>query len=236
MNLVAYRIINNYSIIKPRSFCPNCKKQIRWFENVPVFSYVFLGGFCSECKLKISFLYPLIELLTASLLTYIFLNISSKYLFAYFIYLSCMIVSIRTDWQYMLISRYCTLFIIPVALVLSYIGLLDISFYNSLTGSIFGYFILWATAKIFYYFKKQEGMGQGDLELLATIGAFTGIVGAWAALLIGSLLGSFFGLIFAFKIQQFKNIKIPFGPFLIAGSILYLLKFKHLFNYLILYS
>lgn len=222
LNALAYRFIFGYNVAWPRSFCPHCKKQLQIRDLIPVISWIALKHSCRSCKKSISFLYPAIELLTALLLTGMILTINSSYFIAYTLFISALIIVIRTDIETMLISRFTTLFIIPVAFIFSYFNLLSISLISSITGAFLGYALLWAMGRLFYYLKRTEGLGEGDAELLATIGAFTGPLGLWIALLIGSLLGAFVGL-FLYAHGKIKaNTKIPFGPMLAIGSLCYI--------------
>jgi len=223
LNVVAYRLINNTSIILPRSHCVSCKHTLNCFDLIPVFSWLFLGGKCRYCTAPISLLYPLIEVLTAVLAVALYHYISTDYFFSYALFFSALIVSIRTDLEYMLISRLASLCLIPVGIGLSTIGLLPISVMQSVTGAAFGYTLLWCTAKIFAVLTKKEGIGEGDFDLLAMIGSFTGILGAWMSLTIGSISGSLLGIAYILITKKGSNAKIPFGPFLALGAIIYVL-------------
>jgi leader peptidase (prepilin peptidase) / N-methyltransferase len=140
-----------------------------------------------------------------------------------FIFVSALIITIRTDLETMLISRFASLFLVPIGFLSSYFGMIPISLKDSLLGFICGYGILFVVSKIFYFFRKQEGIGQGDLELLGFIGAFLGILGCWFSLFFGSILGSFVGIGYIIHRRKIAALKIPFGPFLALGAILYLL-------------
>lgn len=129
----------------------------------------------------------------------------------------------------MLISNLSTLAIIPFGLLFSFLGLLPINFIQSFAGCILGYLILWSLNKIFIFIKKQEAIGEGDFDLLATIGAFTGIYGIWISLFFGSLLGSIYGLIIL-SFNKNLNQKIPFGPWLSFGAIIYILIQNYIFG------
>lgn len=122
----------------------------------------------------------------------------------------------------MLISRLCTLYLIPVAFIFSYFGLLPITLQQSIWGAILGYFSLWAVAKIFYLARKKKGMGEGDFELLATIGAFLGPIGVWFSIMLASIFGTLVGLILIIAYKYKQDAKIPFGPFLAFGAIIYI--------------
>jgi leader peptidase (prepilin peptidase) / N-methyltransferase len=240
LNVLAYRLILGQSIVTPRSSCPQCKKLIAWYDNLPVLSWILLHGKCRHCKQSISFLYPFIEILTAVILSLLYVYIPLHYFFAYFIFFSGLIVTIRSDIETMLISRFATLFLIPFGLLMSSYKMLPISLRESICGVIFGYLFLLIINGIFKYIRKIDGIGDGDFELLAYIGSFTGIVGCWMSITIGSILGSLYGIAALFfvrhdyRTQFVQTTKIPFGPFLAFGAFIFVLIQKQIFNYLLL--
>jgi leader peptidase (prepilin peptidase) / N-methyltransferase len=157
---------------------------------------------------------------------------SSTYWFSYFIFFSALIVTIRSDLEAMLISRYATIFLMPLGWILSFMGWLPLSLGMSLLGSISGYFLLWIIATLFTWRTGKEGMGQGDLELLAFIGAFIGPFGCWITLLLASTIGAICGIIYMRISGQKSNTKIPFGPFLALGAMAFTLFQNYLSNWL----
>jgi len=223
LNVLGYRFIKKISIVSPRSFCPHCSSTITWYDNIPVFSWLALNGVCRNCKKSISILYPSIELLTALLLSLLYLWIPTHYFVPYFVFFSALIVTIRSDLEYMLISRFVTIFLIPLGLFFSMINLLPISIYESALGTVVGYSFLFTIRSLFNLLTGKEGIGQGDLDLLAFIGSFTGVIGCWVSLLVGSIVGSFVGLGYLLLYQPEEPAKIPFGPFLAAGAIGFIL-------------
>lgn len=228
LNSLAYRLVHDGAFSKTRSFCPACHYHIAWYDLIPILSWYFLHGTCRNCQQPISKLYPLIEFLT--IITGLGLVYTSlpEYLFAYLILFSALLITIRTDLQTMLISRFATIFLIPVAWILSLVHLgsyflLPITLVSSIQGAIFGYLILYLTNKFFWLLTKKQGMGEGDMELLAMIGAFTGVTGAWATLMLGSMLGSVVGIFLIYNTTHMSNSKIPFGPFLATSAMIYVL-------------
>jgi leader peptidase (prepilin peptidase)/N-methyltransferase len=199
---------------------------------MPVVSWFWLKGRCRYCGTYISFLYPVIELFTASLLLLLFYTVTSSYLLAYFIFFSALIITIRSDVETLLICRYATLGIIPLGILFSVVNLVPISFIESLLGIFMGYSLLWFVRAAFYYLTGKEGMGQGDLELLAAIGSFLGPIGVWITLLLGSCLGSIVGLIAIFTGFLKPDTRIPFGLFLAVGALIYVLTFKYIVFFL----
>ena len=212
------------SSIWPRSFCPACKTTIAWYDLVPVLSWVLLRAQCRRCKVSISWLYPFIELITALVFTLGVFRVEPQFWLGYGLLASALIVTLRTDIEYMLISRYTTIALIPVAFILSSLDLLPINLTASILGSLFGYSVLWVISYIFYKLRHVQGMGEGDLDLLATIGAFTGFTGAWISLLLGSIAGAVYSiyLVIRYKVPL-QTTKIPFGPWLCAGALIFML-------------
>jgi len=223
LNFLAHRLISGKNILSKRSICPSCKKSIAWYDNIPIISWIALKGHCRNCKKKISILYPFIELFTATSLTLLYKTVDSHYFFAYFIFFSALIVSIRSDLETMLLSRFVTLFLVPLGLLFSWLHLLPIGLIDSALGILLGYGFLFILSKLFYLLTKRDGLGQGDLELLAFIGSFLGIVGCWISLFLGSILGSIVGILYISIKKQPKTVKIPFGPFLAFGAICFVL-------------
>lgn len=142
-------------------------------------------------------------------------------------------VTVRTDLEQMLISRYVTFLLIPAGWILSAIDWLPISLYESVVGSILGYAILYIIAVTFERVTKRQGMGQGDLELLAFIGAFIGPAGCAMTLFIASTIGALFGIFYIAIFKQNKTTMIAFGPFLALGAMIYVLFENSLFSLLI---
>jgi leader peptidase (prepilin peptidase)/N-methyltransferase len=172
-------------------------------------------------------------LLTALSFYVLFAHVESSYWFAYTIFFSALIVTIRTDLEHMLISRYMSLYLVPVALVCSSAQLLPITLTESILGTLFGYGLLWIIRRIFYAVRKIEGLGIGDAELLAMIGSFCGPLGIWISLLFGSLLGTLFALVYLIIKREgnLRSVKIPFGPFLAFGAMIFVIFEYELHNF-----
>lgn len=222
LNVIGYRIIKS-EMPTGRSYCPHCHHTIAWYDLLPVISFLVLRGRCRHCHKVISWLYPFVELITAIIMTALIMNTSIIYFPAYFIFFSALIVTIRSDIETMLISRYVTLFLIPVGVLASYFKLLPISATESIVAAVVGGSCLWLIGHIFYLITNKVGLGQGDVDLLAFIGTFTGILGVWSTVLIASILGSIFGISFMISSGSKESIRISFGPFLAMGAIGYVL-------------
>ena len=223
LNVVGHRLLKDVSIIRPRSHCPLCKHTLAWYDLIPVISYFSLRGKCRYCKASISLLYPIIEAITALALTSLFILVPSHFIPAYLFFFSALIISIRTDLELMLISRLFTLCLIPIGVLFAATSMLPITPFDSILGAACGYGFLWLMANAFLLITGKHGMGQGDLELLAFIGSFIGVFGIWATLLLSTIIGSLIGLLYIKLARQSHTVKIPFGPFLALGAMLYVL-------------
>jgi leader peptidase (prepilin peptidase)/N-methyltransferase len=183
-----------------------------------------LRGSCRFCRKPISSLYPSIELITAISFFLLIQRTNPLYWPAYMLFFSALIVSIRTDLETMLISQLATIFLIPCAFICSYFGLLPLSLGESFFGSASAFSCLFSVSYLYFLLAKRVGLGQGDIELLAFIGAFLGFVGWWITLLLASCTGTIFGIfMMIYSRKSLIGIKIPFGPFLAIGAMLYVL-------------
>jgi len=233
LNVVAYRSIAGVPFLKKRSFCTSCKQVIAWYHNIPVFSWLFLKGRCAYCHKKISWLYPFIEVLTAVLMTALFFHlffasgigvftVQTFFTFlSYFVFFSALIVSIRTDMEALVIPQLFTIWLVPFGLIFAYYGSLRIHVLTAFLGALFGYGSLWFVAKVFKLVARKEGLGVGDMELLALIGAFLGPICVWTTIFIASISGLFFSAAYMIATKKKGDFKIPFGPFLALGAFLY---------------
>jgi leader peptidase (prepilin peptidase)/N-methyltransferase len=222
LNVVAYRALRRTSLFPP-STCPHCDSPLPWHHLVPLLSWLMLKGCCSFCKEPISWLYPLIEFITAIAFVGLFATTNFSYLPAYSLFFSALIVTIRTDLEAFLIMSLMTLWIIPLGLLASTLHWLPISLFSSALGALIGAVFLWAVRKSFWLLREQEGLGLGDIELLAAIGSFIGPFGVLITLLIGSLLGTLIGLgVLTFTTTK-DSVKLPFGAFLAFGALIFVI-------------
>ncbi len=228
LNVIAYRLIKEESLMG-RSRCIHCRHQISWYDNIPLVSYMILGGKCRTCHAPISFLYPLIEGLTTLAMVLLYYYIDGDYFVAYFLLFSSLIITIRTDIETMLISRFVILPLIPLGFIFSCSDHIPIIPLDSLMGAAIGYFSLWLISTLFYMVSGKEGIGDGDFELLALIGSFTGIFGVWVTLTLGSILGTLIGLTYLLATGTLKRYaQVPFGPFLALATIIYILSHEYI--------
>jgi leader peptidase (prepilin peptidase)/N-methyltransferase len=216
------------SIIRPRSHCPRCGHVLGVFENIPIFSFIFLRGRCRVCREKISFLYPTVELLCA------LLSIAAWYAFGepirYLIFLCLFIIPLVIvsfiDIFHMIIPDSISIggiFVgIAVYIGLNYkIGLLS-AIMDSVGGALAGGAVLFIIAFAYEKLRKAEGLGGGDVKLIAMLGAFLGIKSVIPILLFSSILGSLVGIVFILIYRKDTKTAIPYGPFLAASGLLYL--------------
>jgi len=214
LNVCICRLPNDESIVSPGSHCPQCKNPIRGYDNIPLVSYIFLGGKCRYCRRPISMQYPLVEGVTALASFFLFVKFgpSLQYLFL-FAFLCSLIVITVIDLYHQIIPDVISLPGIAVGL-LGALVLPQRSFLQAFLGMLLGGGSLFVVATIYQWVLKREGMGGGDVKLLAMIGAFLG----WKAVILTIVLSSFIGsvagiLLMVAKGKDFKYA-IPFGPFL----------------------
>ena len=220
LNVCICRLPKEESIIWPGSHCPHCKKPINFYDNIPLVSYFLLRGRCRYCKGSISLQYFLVEGITAlsSLFLVIKFGPSLSYL-VYFAFVSALIVITVIDLYHQIIPDSISLPGIAVGLLASLV-LPGITFWNSLVGALLGGGSLFIVATVYQWLFKREGMGGGDVKLLAMIGAFLGWKAVLLTILLSSLIGSVTGiLIMVMKGKDFKYA-IPFGPFLSLGAVI----------------
>jgi len=198
-----------------RSYCPQCKTQLKAWHNIPVLSYLFLRGKCAFCQSAISFRYPLIEVLTALLTLLLAVKFGPSIQFlAVCMMLWMLVVITMVDYDTYLIPDQLSLSLLWLGLFFS---LFDFSINPSeaISGALIGYLVLWAVFHIFKFITKKEGMGYGDFKLLAAGGAWLGAEPLILVLLVSSVSGLVFAVMqmAAGKSQK----KIPFGPYLSIG-------------------
>lgn len=222
LNVCIFRLPVNASIVKPLSQCPHCHHPIRFYDNIPLVSFIVLRGKCRDCGKKISWRYPLVELLTALLSLFLFLKFGLTLIFfVFFIFTAVLIVITFIDLDQQIIPDILTLPGIPVFFLLA-IFVVKIPWLEALIGLLIGGGVLFAIAFIYELITKREGMGGGDIKLLAMIGGFLG----WKSLIFILLVSSFTGAVVGITamIIKKKDMKyaVPFGPFLSAAAIAYL--------------
>jgi leader peptidase (prepilin peptidase)/N-methyltransferase len=208
-----------YTIVSPRSACPKCGHQITALENIPIISWLILGGKCSNCKTKISMRYPLIEALTGALIGLVAYKFGYAYsaLFA-FIFVFALVTLTFIDFDTQLLPDDITLPLLWLGLIFNISnGFTDLK--SAVLGAIFGYLILWSVYWLFKLVTGKEGMGYGDFKLLGAIGAWFGWQLLPAVILLSSVVGAVIGIGMIMFRGKTGNTAIPFGPFLALGGI-----------------
>ncbi|WP_122570869.1 prepilin peptidase [Pseudomonas viridiflava] len=209
-----------FNLILPHSCCPHCAHQIRPWENLPVVSYLMLGGKCSQCKAPISKRYPLVELVCAVLSAYVAWHFGFGWQTAAMLVLSWGLLAMSLiDADTQLLPDSLVLPLMWLGLIVNAFGLFT-SLNDALWGAVAGYLSLWSVFWLFKLITGKEGMGYGDFKLLAMLGAW----GGWQILPLTILLSSLVGAILGVIMMRLRNVEsgtpIPFGPYLaIAGWI-----------------
>ncbi len=222
LNVCIYRVPAGKSIVSPPSSCPHCGHLIRWYQNIPILSYLFLGGKCVGCRIRISLRYPAVETLTGllfALVLYCF-GFSSATL-VYWLFVSALVVIAFIDLDHQIIPDVISLPGIVVGFLCSFF-IPWLSWLDSLLGVVIGGGILLSIAWIYEKVAKREGMGGGDIKLLAMLGAFLGWKAVFPVIFIASLIGSLVGVPLMLLQKGNTKLAIPFGPFLAFAATVYL--------------
>jgi leader peptidase (prepilin peptidase)/N-methyltransferase len=229
LNVCIYRIPRSKSIVKPNSFCPNCEKPIEFYDNIPIVSYILLGGKCRHCGAKISKRYPFIELLTAVLYLIFYKKLGLTFeLFVTLLFVTLLIAIAFIDLEFQIIPDVLSIGGLVAGLVLALFRPMFLyldpkfGFLDALYGVLIGGGVLFVIAYGYQLITKREGMGGGDIKLLAMIGAFIGLKGGIFSLIAGSLLGTVVGIPMMLAKKQDTKYAIPFGPFLSLGAVIFL--------------
>jgi leader peptidase (prepilin peptidase)/N-methyltransferase len=228
-NVLIYRLPSNKKgIFFGRSNCPKCKKQIIWYDNIPLISFLLLQGKCRTCNKQISFQYFVVELLSG--LTFVLIFYSHQNIFdilllilIYLIFLNIFFI----DLKHFIIPDSLNILLAIVGFVKNFIPItitqFQISLQNSIIGGIVGFLLIYSIIFLYRHLKNREGMGLGDAKLMVGIGLLLG----WQSIPIILFLASILGLIFVIPslIKKTKKLttQIPFGPFIILSSVIFFL-------------
>jgi leader peptidase (prepilin peptidase) / N-methyltransferase len=212
-----------YGLAKPRSACPSCGHQIRWHENIPVVSWLWLKGRCASCKTPISARYPLLELSTALLFAAAgWRHGAQPVALMWCAVLATLVALTAIDWDTMLLPDQLTMPLMGFGLLAAALGW-TVPLDQAVIGLLAGYFSLWAINELFKRTMGKVGMGMGDFKLLAALGAWLG----WEALLPIVLMSSIIGAVVGIAMKLTSGLRpgnyVPFGPFLAgAGAVVIL--------------
>jgi len=221
-NVFIVRMPHDLSIIKPRCGCPKCENTIAWWQNIPVISYILLWGKCGFCKNSISIRYPIIEILTGFLFWCIYQKFGMTLLTpAFFIFVLWLVILSAIDLEHYILPDELTLSGVVLGFLAS-IFLGFIPWLDSFLGILIGGGILYAIAWSYEKWTKNEGLGGGDIKLLAMLGAWLGIKSILPIVVLSSFVGSFVGIFLLVFRRKNMRTAIPFGPFLAASAMLWL--------------
>jgi len=236
LNVVILRLPDeNASIVFPASHCPKCKKHISWYDNIPVLSFLVLGGRCRHCREEISWQYPLVEILMAALAYGLFTRFYIGVSFAiYFLFCAALLAIIFIDIHHQIIPDRISLPGIVLGLALAFVNP-HISWQESVLGALCGGGIFYAIAYGYYLLAGRVGMGGGDIKLLAMIGAFLGWRSLPFVIFSSALLGSVIGIGAMVKQRKGGKTQIPYGPFLAIGSYIYLFFQNEIYDMMVRY-
>jgi leader peptidase (prepilin peptidase) / N-methyltransferase len=235
LNVCIYRLPAGKSIVRPGSMCPVCNRGIAAYDNIPVISYLLLGGRCRRCKTPIPLRYPLVELITGFLALGIFIRFGlTPATLIFFVFSAALIVATFIDIDHRIIPDLITLPGIPAFFVASFFlphsNLIE-PLIRSVVGILAGGGSLFLVAWTYERLTGKEGMGMGDVKLLAMIGALLGWRGVLFTIFSGSSAGCLVGLLLMVKNRGGLKMAVPFGPFLSLGALLYVFWGPDLINW-----
>jgi leader peptidase (prepilin peptidase)/N-methyltransferase len=237
LNVCIYRMPRDLSIVAPRSFCPACEHMVAWYDNVPVLSYAVLGGRCRHCRKPIPVRYPVVEVLTAALFfAAVYRNGPTLLSLKLCTFAALIVGLIFTDLEERILPDEMTLggallglifaafvplkdgiagLFLPANVSVRWVSLCEAAF-----GALVLSALLWAVGAIYLRVRGREGLGFGDVKMVAMIGAFLGLHGALLVVVAGSMLGSVLGLLYIVLMRkQASSYELPFGTFLGAAAI-----------------
>lgn len=219
LNVCIHRIPLRESIIFPRSRCPKCGTEIRWYQNIPILSYIFLLGRCANCKTRISPVYPFVELLTAILFVLLWRKFGPTIPFVIYVLFACsMIVLIFIDYYHQILPHRITFPGIALGFASSFFNPY-ITPLQSAIGIVIGGLLPFIVLIVYRWVRKKEGLGHGDIFMLAMIGAFLGWKQVLIVLFLSSFVGALVGLFIIFAWKKGSDFALPYGTFLGAAAL-----------------
>jgi leader peptidase (prepilin peptidase)/N-methyltransferase len=219
LNVCIHRLPLGMSIVSPPSRCPSCGRFLSWSDNVPVLSYTLLSGKCRSCRAPISIMYPVVELITAVVFVAGYWWYGLTPLLAVRLLFACaMIVLFVIDLQHRILPNIITLPGIAIGFVCSFF--LAPGVISSLIGIAIGGGIPWAMYELWLLIRHEEGMGFGDVKMLAMIGAFLGWQLVLFTLMVASMLGSVVGVVMILSKKGSLKYALPFGTFLAVAALM----------------
>jgi leader peptidase (prepilin peptidase) / N-methyltransferase len=222
LNVCIFRLPAGRSIARPRSACLSCGNSIRWYDNIPIISYIILRGRCRGCGTLISLRYPVVELLTGLFALSVWMHFGlHTHALIYFVFITALLAVTFIDLDHRIIPDIISLPGIPIGFAASFF-LPQLSWMESFTGILVGGGTLLLIAVGYQLVTGKDGMGGGDIKLLAMIGAFIGWKGVLFTIMAASFTGTVVGIVIMLRTRKGISLAVPFGPFLSAGAISYL--------------
>ena len=218
LNVVIYRLPLGQSLVSPGSRCTTCGYQLRWYDNVPVLSWAFLGGRCRQCRAPISAQYPIVEIITALLFVLVvWLTPVGPLLVSRLILVAILVALFGIDLEHQILPNAITLPGIVIGLMFSFIA--PPGWQDALIGAALGAGVLYGIAGAYYLVRREEGLGMGDVKMLAMIGAFLGWKAVLVTLVLSSFSGAAIGLALIAAQRGGMKLALPFGTFLAVGAL-----------------
>jgi leader peptidase (prepilin peptidase)/N-methyltransferase len=237
LNVCVYRLPRDLSVVRPRSHCPGCEKQIAWYDNIPVLSYLMLGGRCRHCRERIPLRYPMVELATAAAFALCVAKLGLTWPGVKFAMLSAILITlIATDLEERILPDEFTLGGAVLGVVLSGVVLLDpglatflvigslglrwSSVVESLTGALLASGLIWGFAAVYGKLRGRDVLGLGDVKMIAMLGAFLGLEEALLILCVAGFVGSLAGVIYIMAAKKdWSTYELPYGSFIGAAGL-----------------
>ena len=235
-NVCIYRLPLDKGVVSGRSYCPKCKKQITWKDNIPIISYLLLSGKCRKCKKPISSQYALVEFLSILFFTIIYFlyGITLTTLLLMILSLSFIIIFF-IDLKHFIIPNEITFSMMALGFLKSFdpnLNSLFPNYINSLIGGLLGYGIIWSIIYFYKQVRKKEGMGLGDAKLFAVVGFWFGWLSIPFIIFLSSIIALLSVVPSLLKNSRTMSSQIPFGPYIITGTLIYLF-FQNSFKFLL---
>jgi leader peptidase (prepilin peptidase)/N-methyltransferase len=230
LNVVIYRLPLGKSVVSPGSRCTKCGYELRWYDNVPVLSWAMLGGRCRQCQTSISPQYPIVELITGLLFVLVaWVTPVGPLLLSRLILVAILVVLFGIDLEHQILPNVITLPGIIVGLMFSFIA--PPGWKDALLGVLLGAGVLYGIAAAYYAVRREEGLGMGDVKMLAMIGAFLGWRLTLVTLIFASFTGALAGAAMLVTGRGGMKAALPFGTFLAAGAFVAAVAGDQIFNW-----
>ncbi len=230
-NVCILRIPAKESIVKPASHCTACGYELKWYDNIPILSYLILRGKCRQCGKKFSIRYMCVEILTGFLFLLVYLHFGFSWFTPFaLVFISFIIIMSFIDLDTFILPDRFTLPLIPLG-VLSFLVRPDFSLVDSLLGILAGGGLIFLFSAGYYLLKGTPGMGGGDIKLMAGVGAYLGIELALMTIMIGTITGTIAAIPLLISKKKNMDTMLPFGPFLALGAVICLFWGEEIFRF-----